>query len=62
VLVVTPGVRPEWASAGDQRRVMTPREAVKAGASMIVVGRPILEHPDPAEAVRLIREEMNVES
>ncbi len=61
-LVVTPGVRPEWASAGDQRRVMTPREAVKAGASMIVVGRPILEHPDPAEAVRLIREEMNLES
>lgn len=58
-LVVTPGVRPVWAETGDQRRVMTPREAVQSGASMIVVGRPILEHPNPAEAVRLIQEEMN---
>lgn len=58
-LVVTPGVRPTWAETGDQRRVMTPREAVEAGASMIVVGRPILDHPNPAEAVRMILREMN---
>ena len=58
-LVVTPGVRPVWTETGDQRRVMTPREAVEAGASMIVVGRPILEHFNPAEAVRRILEEMN---
>lgn len=60
--VVTPGVRPVWAEIGDQRRVMTPREAVEAGASMVVVGRPILEHPNPAEAVRLILEEMHCAS
>ena len=58
-LIVTPGVRPEWASKDDQARVMTPREATRAGASMVVVGRPILKHPDPAEAVALIQEELN---
>lgn len=58
-LIVTPGVRPEWASKDDQARVMTPREAARAGASMVVVGRPILKHPNPAEAVSLIMEELN---
>ncbi|NLN93160.1 MAG: orotidine-5'-phosphate decarboxylase [Candidatus Hydrogenedens sp.] len=58
-LIVTPGVRPEWASRDDQARVMTPREAARAGASMVVVGRPILKHPFPAEAVSLILEELN---
>lgn len=57
-LVVAPGIRPAWAGQDDQARVMTPREAAQAGADMIVVGRPILKHPDPAEAVRLIREEL----
>ncbi len=57
-LVVTPGIRPAWASRDDQQRIMTPGDAKKAGASCIVVGRPILTHADPAEAVRLIQEEL----
>jgi len=57
-LVVTPGVRPAWASQDDQARVLTPREAAEAGASFVVVGRPILRHACPAEAVRLIQEEL----
>lgn len=57
-LIVTPGVRPAWASTDDQARVMTPREAVQAGVDYIVCGRPILKHEDPAEAARLIMEEM----
>ena len=57
-LVVTPGIRPAWSKAGDQKRVMTPGDAAKAGADFIVVGRPILEHEDPGVAVRLIREEL----
>lgn len=59
-LIVTPGVRPHWASMDDQQRVLTPREAAEAGASMVVVGRPILKHADPARAAAMILEEMNV--
>lgn len=58
-LVVTPGVRPCWASADDQARVMTPGEAAQAGANYIVVARPVIKHKDPAEAVRLIQEELS---
>lgn len=57
-LVVTPGIRPAWSSKDDQARIMTPSDAAKAGASMIVVGRPILKHENPAEAVRLIKQEL----
>lgn len=58
-LIVTPGVRPVWASKDDQERVMTPREAALAGANMIVVVRPILRHPCPADAVKRILEELD---
>lgn len=59
-LIVTPGIRPAWSSKDDQVRVTTPRQAAEAGADYIVVGRPILKHDNPAEAVRKILEELKV--
>lgn len=53
-VLVVPGIRPEGAEAGDQKRVMTPREARAAGADWIVVGRPITRAPDPAAAAAAI--------
>ena len=52
--IVTPGVRP----AGDQARVVTPKDAIAAGATYLVVGRPILEAPDPAKAAQQIADEI----
>ncbi|HWE26246.1 MAG TPA: orotidine 5'-phosphate decarboxylase / HUMPS family protein, partial [Myxococcales bacterium] len=49
-LLVVPGVRPEGTGVGDQRRVGTPRAAIEAGASYIVLGRPLRDAPDPAAA------------
>jgi orotidine-5'-phosphate decarboxylase len=57
-LVVTPGVRPAAVAHDDQRRVMTPAEAVLAGADYLVVGRAVLKAPDPARAARDIVAEM----
>ena len=57
-LFVTPGVRPAGAAVGDQKRVATPAEAVRDGATHLVVGRPVLGAPDPAAAARAIRLEM----
>ncbi len=50
MLIVTPGIRPQGAALGDQKRVMTPRAARQAGADMIVVGRPIRDADSPASA------------
>jgi len=57
-LIVTPGVRPSGSEAGDQRRVATAREAIAAGADLVVVGRPIRDAPDPAAAARSIAAEI----
>jgi len=57
-LIVTPGVRPVWAAHGDQKRVMTPKEAVENGADFIVVGRPITQDKEPAAAAEKILKEM----
>jgi orotidine-5'-phosphate decarboxylase len=57
-LIVTPGVRPLFASADDQKRIMTPAEAVSSGADYLVIGRPISAHADPAKACELIVDEI----
>ena len=57
-LIVTPGVRPLWAWHGDQKRVMTPKEAVERGANFIVVGRPIIQSPSPLEAAKMVLKEI----
>jgi len=56
--LVTPGIRPEGSSHGDQKRVMTPGEAIKVGASHLVVARPVIQAADPAGAVRAILHDM----
>ncbi|MCO6187337.1 orotidine-5'-phosphate decarboxylase [Rhizobium sp. L1K21] len=56
--VVTPGIRPAGADKGDQKRVMTPADAMRAGSSHLVVARPIVKADDPLEAARAILAEM----
>lgn len=57
-VLVVPGVRPAGSDTGDQARIATPADAVKSGASYIVVGRPILDAKDPVKAAREIAEEI----
>lgn len=56
--LVVPGIRPQWAAAGDQKRVMTPAQAVAAGADYLVIGRPITGADDPLAAARRIAAEL----
>ena len=58
VALVTPCIRPRYATADDQTRVMTPGEAARAGANFLVVGRPIFKAPDPVAAARAILAEI----
>jgi orotidine-5'-phosphate decarboxylase len=57
-LLVTPGIRPAGGDMGDQKRVLTPHQAVDAGANWLVVGRPITAAPDPAASARAIYNEI----
>ena len=60
MIAVTPGIRPAWSLVGkdDQKRIVTPAGAVQSGADFIVVGRPIRDAKDPAEAARRVAEEI----
>lgn len=58
-VLVTPGIRPEGSTAGDQKRIATPGEAVKSGSNFLVVGRPILGAADPGEVAKEIIRQMN---
>jgi len=64
LIKITPGVRPEWAEAQDQKRIMTPKNAIEAGATALVVGRPITHPPkgigSPVDAVKKILEEISL--
>ncbi|MDF2447047.1 MAG: pyrF [Moraxellaceae bacterium] len=59
-LLVTPGIRPASSDIGDQRRVMTPQEAVGAGVSCLVIGRPITQAADPSAALRAINNSIGI--
>jgi orotidine-5'-phosphate decarboxylase len=59
IKIAVQGIRPTWAKPGDQKRFMTPREAIEAGADYIGIGRPITAHPQPSEAVTKILQELS---
>jgi len=56
--LVVPGIRPDWAAANDQKRVVTPFDAVKMGADYLVIGRPITSAADPVDAAKRIADEL----
>ena len=58
-LLVTPGIRPQWAAADDQQRIVTPEQALADGASYLVIGRPVTRHEDPVAALRKINESIS---
>jgi len=59
-VIITPGVRPAGAAVNDQKRTMTPAEAIRMGATYLVVGRPITASPDPAKTAGAILEEIEI--
>jgi orotidine-5'-phosphate decarboxylase len=59
IKIAVQGIRPIWAEPGDQKRFMTPRQAIEAGADYIGIGRPITANPRPTEAVARILEELS---
>ena len=58
LMLITPGIRPAGSATGDQKRVMTPAEAIAAGSTHLVIGRPIMKAPDPAAAADAIVREI----
>jgi orotidine-5'-phosphate decarboxylase len=58
LVIVTPGVRPLGSEAGDQKRIMTPGDALRAGADYLVIGRPITSAASPVDSLRAIAAEM----
>lgn len=58
-IIIVPGIRPAWAAAHDQKRIMTPSQAIQKGANYMVIGRPILEASSPQKAFSKILEELN---
>jgi len=58
IKIVVPGIRPSWSEAGDQKRTMTPCEALEAGADYLVIGRPIIADANPREATERILEDI----
>ena len=59
-IIVTPGIRPAGSAAGDQKRIVTPADALKAGSTYLVVGRPVTAAEDPAAAARQIIDQMSL--
>ena len=57
--LVTPGIRPAGSEQNDQRRVMTPEEAVSAGSDYLVIGRPVIQAPDPLRALKEINDDIS---
>lgn len=60
-ICLTPGIRPAGSASGDQKRIMTPRQAAEIGSSYIVVGRPIIQAEDPFQAYQAIKKEWNAD-
>jgi orotidine-5'-phosphate decarboxylase len=60
-MAVTPGIRPAWEEVGlqDQKRVVTPADAIRQGADYLVIGRPIRDATDPADAARRVADEID---
>ena len=59
--LVTPGIRPQWSVSGDQKRIMTPAEAINVGSNYLVIGRPITQAQDPMAALELIEKELGLQ-
>ena len=57
--LVTPGIRPEGSEAGDQRRIMTPQQALAAGVDYMVIGRPVTQSEDPTQTLKMINASLN---
>lgn len=58
--LITPGIRPEWSVTGDQKRIMTPAQAMQAGSNYLVIGRPITEAEQPMHALEKIEKELGL--